>query len=247
MYSWKAIRIACFVLLLLPIIHLAYLVSRDTLETLDNSPEAWARDVNNYAAADAGMQLPENPIVVVGGQRVKLWRGLADLLEPRPVLMRGLGDAIVEDISFNYTRLIGFYQPDTVVLLPGNSEFHIRDNKSAPELAAAIRELVELDASFGITRRFYVFVPLKTILHPQDHQTIDQTTQLLRAWAKTEQRVVLLDANPLLSDPAGIPRGMYFRSDGINLNEHGYLRLSVLLRTQVAADALALQENSSDS
>jgi hypothetical protein len=236
MYSWKKIRTACSILLLLPLVHVTYLISRDTLETLNNSPQAWTREVASYAAQDAQMQLPERPIVVVGGQRAKLWHNLEDLLAPRPVLMRGIGDAIVEDVTANYTQLIGFYQPDTVVLLPGDSEFHIRDNKSAEGLAAAIQELVKVDASYGITRRLYVFAPLKTILHPEDYETIDQTTQLLRDWAKTDARVVILDANPLLCDPRGRPRGIYFRSDGLNLNEHGYLRLSVLLRTQLEAD-----------
>jgi len=245
MYSWRAVRITCTLLLLLPIVHLAYLISRDTMATLDSSPGAREREVNNYAVADAGTRLPQDPVVVVGGRRVKLWRDLADLLAPRPVLMRGLGDAIVEDISFNYMRLVGFYRPDTVVLLPDNSEFHLRDNKSAPELAAAIRELVELDASFGITRRFYVFAPIKTILRPQDYRTIEEVTQLLRAWADTDQHVALLDPNPLLCDPDGKPRGVYFRSDGINLNEHGYLRLSVLLSTRLEADAAADLANSS--
>ncbi len=123
MYSWKAIRIACSLLLLLPIVHLTWLMSRDTMETLNTSPDAWAREVASYAAADTRMQLPPSPIVVVGGQRVKLWPNLEDQLAPRPVLMRGLGEAIVEDISFNYSQLIGFYQPDTVVLLPGNANF----------------------------------------------------------------------------------------------------------------------------
>jgi hypothetical protein len=160
--------------------------------------------------------------------------------------MRGLGDAIVEDITFNYTRLIGFYQPDTVVFLPSNSEYHVRDNKSATGFLAAIRALVELDASYGITRRFYVFAPLKTLLRPQDHPTIDETAVLLKAWAKTDKRVVILNANPLLCGPDGIPSGIYFRGDGVNLNEHGYLRLSVLLRTQLEADAVQLQANTSN-
>ncbi|HEY6130613.1 MAG TPA: hypothetical protein VIV27_01275, partial [Halioglobus sp.] len=105
MYSWKAIRIACSVLLLLPIVHLTYLVSRDTMESLNHSPNAWAREVSTYVMADNRMQLPLNPIVVVGGQRVKLWHNLEDQLAPRPVLMRGLGDAIVEDITFHYDQL----------------------------------------------------------------------------------------------------------------------------------------------
>jgi hypothetical protein len=242
MYSWKAIRIACTILLLLPVVHLVYLVSRDTMETLDASPDAWTREINAYASADALNHLPTDPIVVVGGHRVRLWRGLDDLLAPKTVLMRGLGDAIVEDITYNYSRLVGYYQPDTVVLLPGNSEFHIRDNKSPEDLATAIAELVELDGSYGITRHFYIFTPLKTPLYPQDDPVIDQATRLLQAWAQSDKRVTILDANALLTRADGKPKPDFYRSDGVNLNEHGYLRLSVLLRSQIDADTLQTQE-----
>jgi hypothetical protein len=240
MISWKILRTVCTILLLLPIVHLAFLMSRDAREALDNSPEAFAREVNQYAEVDVHIALPENPIVVVGGRRVKLWPDLAGQLAPRPVLMRGIGDAIVEDITFNYSQLIGFYQPETIVLVPGNSEFHVRDNKSAADLLAAIQDLAQVDASYGITRRFYVFTPIKTLLRPQDHATIDQATQLLETWAKTDERIVILDANPLLSGPDGMPGGSYFRGDGVNLNEHGYLRLSVLLLAELEADEIAL-------
>jgi hypothetical protein len=242
MYSWKTIRIASIILLLLPIVHLAYLMSRDTMETLDASPDAWTREINAYATADAQNHLPTDPIVVVGGLRVRLWHGLEDLLAPRPVLMRGLGDAIVEDITYNYSRLVGYYQPDTVVLLPGNSEFHIRDNKSPEDLAGAIAELVELGGSYGITRHFYIFTPIKTPLHPQDNAIIDQTTRLLKAWASTDKRVTILDANALLTRADGSAKPDFYRGDGVNLNEHGYLRLSLLLSTQIEADTLQAQE-----
>jgi len=212
------------------------------METLNASPDTWAREINAYATADALNQLPTEPIVVVGGHRVRLWHGLDDLLTPKPVLMRGLGDAIVEDITYNYSRLVGYYQPDTVVLLPGNSEFHIRDNKSPEDLATAIAELVELDGSYKVTRQFYIFTPLKTPLYPQDSPIIDQTTQLLQAWADTDKRVTILDANPLLCAADGKPQSGFYRSDGVNLNEHGYLRLSLLLRSQIEADTPQAQK-----
>jgi len=236
MLSWQAIRTICGVLLLLPIVHLTYVISRDTKESLDASPGTWARQLDLYAAEDAESSLPAHPILVVGGRGVKLWGQLDDLLAPRPVMMRSLGDAIVEDIIFNYPRLIGFYRPDTVVFLPSNSEFYLRDRKSAAELVAGIRELVAMDASYGVTRKFYIFTPIKTVLRPEDQPTIDQATQQLTDWAATDPRVVILDANPLLSDANGRPRPQYFRGDGVNLNEHGYLRLSVLLYTQVESD-----------
>jgi hypothetical protein len=150
--------------------------------------------------------------------------------------MRGLGDATVDDILFHYKRLVGFYQPQTVVLLPSNSEFHIRDMKSADELAAAIRKLVELDLSHRSTGHFYVFSPLSTPLYPEDWKKIRKTTELLKAWAKTNDQVDILDANVFLCDASGAAKADYFRVDGVNLNDLGYSRLSMLLLSQMERD-----------
>ena len=238
MTSWKTLRRICLILLLIPIVHLVYLVSKDTAASLDSSPEVWANEIDAYVHADRASHLPKHPIVVVGGRRVKLWTGLEDLLAPQPVLMRGLGDAIVDDIVYNYERLIGYYRPDTVVFLPGNSEFHIRDNKSAEDLATGIRKLVELDDMHQITRRFYIVTPLKTPLYPGDNEKVEEASGLLQAWAATEPRVVILDANALLCNADGSPKANYYRADGVNLNEHGYLRLSTLLQLAIEQDTV---------
>ena len=186
MYSWNAIRTFCAVLLLLPIVHLAYLVSRDMLASMDTSPEAWADEVAAYTAADQSSQLPLEPVVILGGRQVKLWTGLEDLLSPRPVLMRGLGNATVEDITHYHSELVSHYQPSALVLLPGPSEFHIRDNKSAEELVTAISNLVELDESYGVARQYYVFAPIKTPLYTEDYAKIDRVTGLLQQWAQEQ-------------------------------------------------------------
>ncbi len=236
MYSWNTIRTVCAVLLLIPIVHLAYLVSREMLASLDNSPEAWAAEVEAYSEADQRMQLPVAPILVVGGRQVTLWPGLEDLLSPRPVLIRGLGDATVDDITHYHSQLIGYYRASALVLLPGTSEFHIRDNKSAQELATAIRKLVDLDESYQVARQYYVFSPIKTPLYPRDYTKIDEVTHLLERWALDRPQVTILDANPLLTRRDGTPNPDFFRLDGINLNEHGYLRISVLLQNSLKQD-----------
>ena len=241
MYSWKTIRTVCAVLLIIPIVHLVFLMSREMQAAMDPSPEVWADEVAAYALSDQAMKLPDDPIVVIGGRRVKLWPGLEDLLSPRPVLLRGLGDATVNDITHYHSQLIGYYHPLAVVLLPSSTEFHIRDNKSADELVRSIRKLVELDASYGVTRKFYVFTPLKTPGYPSEDDRIEETTALLKRWADSEEGVTILDANALLSQRNGRPNPDYFRIDGVNLNEDGYLRLSLLLKNQLAQDAPVLQ------
>lgn len=236
MYSWQNIRTVCALLLLVPVIHLAYLVSRETRSALDPSPEVWAEEVAAYTRIDQASQLPRDPIVVLGGRRVKLWQGLPDLLAPLPVLMRGIGEATMDDIAHYQSRLVSFYDPQAVVLLPGSSEFHIRDNKSAAELLAAIRNLRQLDMSYGVTRQYYVITPVKTPLHPGDYAKIDELNRLLRDWAQTQDKVTILNPNAYLSGSNRAPNPDFYRIDGVNLNEQGYLRLSILVRNQIEQD-----------
>ncbi len=233
MYAWTNIRILCAILLLVPVVHLAYLVSRETLATMDSSPEAWASELEAYGETDRLEHLPDDPLVVVGGRRVKLWRGLEDSLPAQYVLMRGLGDATVDDIIYNYERLVGFYRPETLVFLPSNSEFHLRDNKMSDDFVAAVKELAELDKAHGITQRLYIVSPIKTPLFKADHDKIDDIDQKLTVWAAEQPHIRYLDANELLCTNEGQPNPRYFRNDGVNLNNEGYVRLSVLLRSEM--------------
>ncbi len=230
MYSWKVIRNVCIVLLLIPIGHFAWLVAEETLQTMQNSPTAWEEEMRAYTRADQRTALPNQPVLIVGGREVKLWQGLPELLAPQPVLMRGLGSAIVEDVTYYYDRLIGFYRPATLVLLPGNSEFHLRDEKDAPALVAAIQALEKKDRRLHEDGRLIVFVPVKTPFYSQDFATIDQAAASLRAWAASRPRVTVLDPNPLLQELDGTPSGRYFRPGGRHLNSAGYGRLGLLLQ-----------------
>jgi lysophospholipase L1-like esterase len=235
MLSWTQIRIFCAILLLVPVVHFAYLLSKETMATLDSSPDAWASELEAYAKLDRVNHLPKNPVVVVGGRRVKLWRDLPETLAEKPVLMRALGDATVEDITQNYERLVGFYQPEAVVFLPSNSEFHIRDGKSANDFITAAQILIELDKDHGITRQFYLISPLKTPLFDGDSARIDAITDEMTTWSARHSHVTYLNANALLSASDGKPNPRYFRNDGVNLNDGGYTRLSLMLRAEIDA------------
>ena len=238
MYSWKTIRIICGVLLALPLIHLAVLVSRETLAQLNASPEVWTAEVEAYARSDREHSLPERPIVGIGGRREKLWAGLDGLLAPAPVLMRGLGDATVDDLIYHYPRLVGFYRPSAVVYLPSHSEFHIRDSKLAEDLVAEIKHLAELGESLQRAGPFLIFTPVKTPLFPSDNSKIDDVSTALTRWAAARSQVVILDSNAVLTTPDGSADPRFFRNDGINLNETGYTRLSLLLRDQLESQSL---------
>jgi hypothetical protein len=236
MYSWKTVRTLCIVLLLLPLLHLAVLVSRETVALLNSSPEAWSNELDHYAALDTSTALPQNPILVVGGRRAWLWQDLEATLAPAPVLMRGLSGATLDDLLYHYERLIGFYRPTALVVIPGSSEFHIRDNKSVGEFVKAVQALELKDREHRAEGLFYFFLPMKSPLHLGDNDRIDSISKQLQAWAQDSDRVILFDANAVMRTPEGNVNPNYFRPDGTNLNEHGYVRLSLMLRQQLEQD-----------
>lgn len=236
MYPWKTLRNIGALLLMLPLIHLTWLVSQETLMLLNASPNTWAKDLAHYVAEDRKQHLPENALLLVGGRRASLWRNLEADLAPMPVLNRALGDATIGDIQYHYERLVGHYRPEILVLIPGNSEFHIRDSKSAGEFLHAIQDLAATDQVTRPGKRLVVFTPLKTVLYPQDDERIDNISHQLTQWAALHENITVLDANPLLVKTSGGADPRYYRPDGVNLNEHGYLRLTMLLREQLERD-----------
>ncbi|MFV0276845.1 MAG: hypothetical protein ACK5HY_06635 [Parahaliea sp.] len=236
MYTWKQIHSACVFLLLLPLTHFATLVGIEATTTLNSKPTAWQGEVDSYVRADENNPLPEQPVVVIGGRRASLWPELAATVAPLPLVARPLGNAIVNDFIYYYERLVSYYQPRAVVLLPEETEFHLRDNKNAKQLAEAIERLVTLDTSHSGQRLFYVFNPIKTPLHPHESTMIDEVGQRLGARGKDLPTLKVIDPNPLLATPDGKPDPSFFRSDGLHLNESGYLRLGALLRQALKRD-----------
>lgn len=235
MLSWPLIRNTCLALLLLPVVHFAWVVGSEHAQRQTPGPEVWQAEVDAYTREAQPRSLPADPVVVAGGRQVKLWSSLDRLLAPRPVLMRGLGDATLDDILYHYGDLIGYYRPQSLILLLGNSEFQHRDDKEPAELLQAVQQFVATDREHRPYGQLYLIGPIKTPFYPEDHRRIAQANSILAAWAAGEPRVTHIDPAPVLEDSSGNPDGSYFRPGGQYLNPQGYLRLGVLLRAALEA------------
>lgn len=238
MYQWKTLRTLAVVLLCLPLLHATYLVTRGVTSYLDPSPDAWAGELRKIVESDLRTSLPERPVLVVGGQRVRLWRDLPDRLAPSPTLLRPLGDATLEDLTHHYDRLVAYYRPRVLVIVPSYSDLHIRDAKSPADFRDAARALLELDDSYGSTAWRVLMVPLMTPLHPEDNAPIRAMAHLAAELETQLPRLSVVDPNQLLTDATGRPDPAYYRSDGINLNDEGYARAALTLEQKLREAAI---------
>jgi lysophospholipase L1-like esterase len=223
-------RTAVF-LLLLPLAHLAWLISTDLQRYLDPSPRTWEGALQSVVDADMRTTLPAHPVLIVGGQRVRFWDDLPQRFAPGVTLRRALGDATVEDLTFYYDRLVAFYRPAVLVLFPGHADLHLRDNKTPEAFRSAVEGFLDKDRDYAPGRQRILLTPLLTPLHPGDKVRIAAMSRLAQGLAAQRDDLLVIDANPALQRADGSPDPAYFRIDGVNLNTAGYAIITALLRS----------------
>lgn len=241
MYQWKSLRTIAGLLLCLPVIHFALLLSKDVNNYLNPSPEVWNADIADLIDSDLDKTIPEDPIVVIGGHRVRLWKDLPAGLLPRQTLLRPLGDATLEDLSYHFDRLAAFYRPDILVIFPGYADLHLRDEKTPEDFRDSMRALLKLDEEYGASSWRYVIAPVQMPLHPDDEERISKIGAALELMAEETPDLTIIDPNPMLRGSGGAPNPDYYRGDGVNLSPTGYARVTLLLATEIKARKEASQ------
>jgi hypothetical protein len=235
MLSWKTLRTLSLVLICLPLIHVTYLGAGYVRAYLEPSPEAWRPAMDQIIEEDMDGTMPSRPVLVVGGHRVRLWDELEDRLAPRPTLRRALGDATLEDLTYFYDRLVAYYRPEVLVLFPGIADLHFRDNKTPLQFQQAARRLLLKDRDFDAGRQRVLLTPVLTPLYPGDRERIEEVVRLCRELEAEFPGLQVLDPNEFLTNTEGRPDPAFYRIDGINLNDEGYARLSMMLKESLSA------------
>jgi len=223
-------RAAVF-LLLLPLVHLAWLISTDLQRYLDPSPRTWEGELQSVVDTDMHTTLPAHPVLVVGGQRVRFWDDLPQRFAAGVTLRRPLGDATLEDLTFYYDRLVAFYQPAVLVLFPGHADLHLRDDKTPEAFRGAVEIFLDKDRDYAPTRQRILLTPLLTPLHPGDATRIAAMSTLAQGLAAERDDLLVINANAALQRADGSPDPAYFRIDGVNLNSAGYAIITALLQS----------------
>ncbi|WOJ93176.1 hypothetical protein R0135_15515 [Congregibacter variabilis] len=233
MYQWNTLRTLAGLLLCIPLIHVALMVSRDISTYLDPSPEVWDGEISALITSDLDAVIPNEPVVVIGGHRVRLWKDLAVSLLPKATLLRPLGDATLEDLIHHYDRLAAFYRPDILVVFPGYADLHLRDEKTPSDFKNSLRALLDLDEEYGASSWRYVIAPVQMPLHPEDRERISLISKTIKPLEEELPDLTIIDPNPILSRMDGTPNPAYYRGDGVNLSPSGYERISLLLATEI--------------
>jgi len=210
---------------------LSFLWSKDLgTEPKRPNPERYAEAIAAFAEQEAAT----GGIVFTGSSSIKRWNTLATDFPDLPVLNRGFGGSIANDLIAHFDTIIARHQPRIVVVYTGGNDIA---TGLSPEIALQdySRFLEKVHERFPKTQ---VIVNSVKIAESRITQMPDvhALNRLLKTWCAEKNWVRYIDTSSFLADDQGQPIPDYYVSDKLHLSEAGYAewvkRLDPVLREE---------------
>ncbi len=186
-------------------------------------PERFAKDIAAFAA-----QAPEKGgIVFTGSSSIRLWTNLQADFPGLPVLNRGFGGSVANDLVVYADTVVLRHEPKLLVTYTGGNDLNFKlTPQEAFEDYTKFLNLVHENLPKTRVILTSVKIGQKRIL--QTHLVLE-LNRLLAAWADTTDWVRYVDCTSYLADADGKPIREYYRDDLLHLSPAGYVKWQAIL------------------
>ncbi len=186
-------------------------------------PDAWRASIRRFEAEDQVNPPVPGGIVFVGSSSFTFWLTMEQDMAPLPVINRGFGGAMLDDVVRYINRIIVPYQPKAIVLFAGANDIVGPRAKSAERVAELFRTFVErVRESLSDVVIFYIAIT-PTPASWKWWPIAKETNRLIREIVSADPKLRLIDLSDLLLDTNQLPDRSLYASNG-HLNERGYER-----------------------
>ena len=188
---------------------------------------AWDTDIAKFEAQDKRTPPPQNGILFLGSSSIVLW-DVQKSFPGLPVINRGFGGSLYEDLVGYFDRIVLPYQPRIVVLYSGDNDISMA--RSPAQIAQYVRVFeqrlhAELPAAKLLVlsikpspARWGVMAPMR------------QANALIRDYAERQPLMEFIDVAPPMLGPDGMPRPELYIADGLHLTPVAYALWTDILR-----------------
>lgn len=165
-------------------------------------------------------------IVFTGSSSIRLWTQLKQDFPDLPIVNRGFGGAVSNDMIVYFETLIARNEPKLVVTYSGND---IAEKLSVEEAFADYTKFISMTHErFPMAKIILTSVkiaPRRVVEIPQ----VNTLNSRLESWCADKNWMRFLDCTSYLADPQDAPIPEYFRDDHLHLSEAGYAKWKVIL------------------
>ena len=181
----------------------------------------YENDVQTIKQYDKIYAPPENPILFVGSSSFRLWSDVERLFADYVVLNRGVGGAVINEITYYINDLIVPYHPRQIFLYVGEND--LPDEKTTSDsILNRTKRLLTL-----IRQRLpevpIVYISMKPSPSRERYKNMMVLgNRLIRNYIATQKGMHFIDVYSLMITPEGQPRPDLFREDRLHMNALGY-------------------------
>jgi lysophospholipase L1-like esterase len=189
-------------------------------QTAVSCDSQWEPEIQRFEAADRVNPPRPGAAVFVGSSSIRMWETLEADFSGLPVLNRGFGGSELSDAIRFADRIVIRYNPRVVVLYAGDND--LAAGKTPAEVFEDFRSFVAIvRRTLPETRIAFVAIkPSLARLNIMDRAR--ETNQLIRDYARGDDRLAYVDVFTPMLDAAGRPRQELFLEDGLHMNARGY-------------------------
>jgi lysophospholipase L1-like esterase len=187
------------------------------------NPARFAKDIAAFAA-----ERPEKAgIVFTGSSSVRLWTLLKEDFPDLPVLNRGFGGSVANDLSVHFETVIARHEPKLLVTYTGSNDLNAK--LSVDEALADYTAFLDtFHARFPKARVILTSVKIGEKRLAQI-PLVHELNRKLLAWSEGKDWVRYLDCDSYLADAKGYPIRKFYRDDLLHLSEQGYAEWKKIL------------------
>ena len=194
---------------------------------LEPTPRADPARFAGEIAAFAKQEPEKGGIVFAGSSSIRLWPHLKEDFPGLPVVNRGFGGCVSNDLIVHFDTVVGRHEPKLIVAYCGSND--IAEKLSVQEafddytkfLGVAHDRFPKARVilnSVKIARRRALQIP-----------QVNELNQRLQAWCAGKDWLRFLDTTSYLADSQNQPVPGYFGRDNLHLNAEGYAKWRVIL------------------
>jgi len=187
------------------------------------NPQRFAKDIAAFAAQPA----EKGGIVFTGSSSIRLWKTLAQDFPGLPVLNRGFGGSVANDLTVHFDTLIARHEPKLVVTYTGGNDLNAKLSVREA-LADYVTFLDRVHARFPQARVIVTSVKIAQRRAEQIPQ-VHALNRELAAWCRGKDWVRYLDCTSYLADAEGRPIRKYYVNDLLHLSQEGYAEWTRIL------------------
>jgi lysophospholipase L1-like esterase len=166
-------------------------------------------------------------IVFTGSSSIRLWPHLNKDFPGLPIVNRGFGGSLANDLIVYFDTVVARHEPKLVVAYAGGNDI---------EKKLTVQETFD-DCTHFLTLTHERFPKARVILNsvkiaPKRVMQIPQVNELnerLQTWSAAKDWLRFLDSTSYLADAQGLPIPNYFRADNLHLNDSGYAKWQAIL------------------